>query len=104
MARYILTLEIEDAFFFRERAKYPKFKKKGKHESFYLANDKFRVDGSGHINTELILTDRTYVCKGCRIVNDRDLNAAINLNTVGTTLSQPRQSAWMKQEAKSIDQ
>ncbi len=31
--------------FFRGRAKYPKFKKKGKHDSFYLANDKFRVDG-----------------------------------------------------------
>lgn len=31
--------------FFSSSAKYPKFKKKGKHDSFYLANDKFRVEG-----------------------------------------------------------
>jgi putative transposase len=31
--------------FFQGRAKYPKFKKKGKHDSFYLANDKFHVHG-----------------------------------------------------------
>lgn len=40
-------MNLENAFsnFFQGRAKYPKFKKKGKHDSFYLDNDKFRVDG-----------------------------------------------------------
>lgn len=31
--------------FFRGRAKYPKFKKKGVHDSFYLSNDKFELEG-----------------------------------------------------------
>ena len=31
--------------FFEKRGKYPKFKKKGVHDSFYVANDKFAVDG-----------------------------------------------------------
>lgn len=31
--------------FFEKRGKYPKFKKKGVHDSFYCANDKFAVDG-----------------------------------------------------------
>ncbi len=39
----------------------------------------------GNINAELTLTDRTYVCKQCGMVNDRDLNAAINLNKAGMT-------------------
>jgi len=32
--------------FFEKRSKYPKFKKKGVHDSFYVANDKFAVDGN----------------------------------------------------------
>jgi putative transposase len=32
--------------FFEKRGKYPKFKKKGIHDSFYVANDKFTVDGN----------------------------------------------------------
>jgi len=31
--------------FFKHQAKYPKFKKKGIHDSFYLANDQFKIDG-----------------------------------------------------------
>ena len=42
--------DLGEAFsrFFKRLAHYPKFKKKGRHDSFYLANDKFRVD-SKHI-------------------------------------------------------
>ena len=32
--------------FFEKRGKYPKFKKKGVHDSFYMANDKFAIDGN----------------------------------------------------------
>jgi putative transposase len=32
--------------FFKKKAKYPKFKKKGIHDSFYVANDKFKVLGA----------------------------------------------------------
>jgi putative transposase len=32
--------------FFDKRGKYPKFKKKGRHDSFYCSNDKFVVDGA----------------------------------------------------------
>jgi putative transposase len=31
--------------FFKHQGKYPKFKKKGIHDSFYLANDQFKIDG-----------------------------------------------------------
>lgn len=31
--------------FFEKRSKYPKFKKKGVHDSFYVANDKFTING-----------------------------------------------------------
>ena len=37
----------------------------------------------GNINAELTLTDRTYLCKRCGMVKDRDLNAAENLNRAG---------------------
>ena len=43
----------------------------------------------GNINAELILTDRTYLCKRCGMVKDRDLNAAINLNKVGRAHPEP---------------
>jgi hypothetical protein len=32
--------------FFEKRGKYPRFKKKGIHDSFYVANDKFSIDGN----------------------------------------------------------
>jgi putative transposase len=32
--------------FFKKKARYPKFKKKGQHDSFYVSNDKFKVDGA----------------------------------------------------------
>lgn len=31
--------------FFKKQARYPKFKKKGENDSFYISNDKFSVDG-----------------------------------------------------------
>ncbi len=39
-------MNLDRAFknFFNHKAKYPKFKKKGRQDSFYLANDKFRVE------------------------------------------------------------
>ncbi len=43
----------------------------------------------GNINAELTLTDRTYLCKRCGMVKDRDLNAAINLNKVGRAHPEP---------------
>ncbi|MCP4397682.1 MAG: transposase [bacterium] len=42
-----------------------------------------------NINAELSLTDRTYICHRCGMVNDRELNAAITLNTVGRTHPEP---------------
>ena len=41
-------VNVQRAFqnFFEKRSKYPKFKKKGVHDSFYIANDKFAVDGN----------------------------------------------------------
>jgi len=40
-------VNVQRAFrnFFEKRGKYPRFKKKGLHDSFYIANDKFEVDG-----------------------------------------------------------
>ncbi len=35
------------------------------------------------INTKLTLTDQTYVCERCGLVEDRDLNAVENLNRAG---------------------
>lgn len=32
-------------YFFKKTSRYPKFKKRGVHDSFYVANDKFRLDG-----------------------------------------------------------
>jgi putative transposase len=39
---------LQSAFsnFFRKTARYPRFKKKGTHESFYIANDRFKVEGN----------------------------------------------------------
>ena len=50
---------------------------------------RYHIDLSGIINTKLTLTDRTDVCKACGMVKDRDLNAAINLDKVGTAQPEP---------------
>jgi len=41
-------VNVQRAFrnFFEKRTKYPRFKKKGVHDSFYVANDKFNIDGN----------------------------------------------------------
>ncbi len=71
----------------------------------------------GHLNAELTLTDRTYVCTQCGMVKDRDRNAADNLDMVGRAHPEPTdacgldgsvstatltQPARMKQEAKEV--
>ncbi len=43
----------------------------------------------GHLNAELVLTDRTYVWNVCGMVKDRDLNAALNLEKVGSAHPEP---------------
>ena len=40
----------------------------------------------GTLNSELSLTDRTWVCDGCGAVLDRDVNAAINIREAGVSL------------------
>lgn len=41
----------------------------------------------GHINEELELSDRSWICKECgSIIGDRDYNAALNVREVGRTL------------------
>lgn len=39
----------------------------------------------GNVKSELKLSDREYICDECGFVIDRDLNASINILTVGTT-------------------
>ncbi len=44
----------------------------------------------GAKNQDLTLSDRTWVCESCGVVHDRDVNAAINIesqSTVGTTVT-----------------
>jgi len=41
--------------------------------------------GCGNIKSDLKLSDREYVCEECVLSIDRDLNASINILTVGTT-------------------
>ena len=41
-----LTLGKAFSSFFKKKSRYPKFKKKGVHDSFYLSNDQFRLEGS----------------------------------------------------------
>ena len=48
------NLQIAMQNFFKKKAKHPTFKKKGKSkDSFYVANDQFRVDGKNVICLEL---------------------------------------------------
>ena len=42
----------------------------------------------GHKHHKLKLSDRTWVCKNCGVVHDRDINAATNI------LKQATQGAW----------
>lgn len=44
-ARPFTNLQSAFVAFFKKRAKRPRFKKKGVHDSFYVANDKLRFDG-----------------------------------------------------------
>ena len=42
----------------------------------------------GQVNQDLTLSDRSWICKSCGVLHDRDINAAINIlnqNTVGAT-------------------
>ena len=39
----------------------------------------------GHKNNELTLSDRRWVCTGCGVIHDRDLNAAINIEREGAS-------------------
>ncbi len=39
----------------------------------------------GWVNEELTLADRTFICKACGLVIDRDLNAAINVRNVAVS-------------------
>ena len=41
------------------------------------------------MNLELTLTDRMYVCKTCGMLKNRDFNAAINSDKVGTAQPEP---------------
>lgn len=38
----------------------------------------------GHINKDLKLSDRTYICSKCGYVEDRDINASLNLRDAKT--------------------
>jgi putative transposase len=37
----------------------------------------------GCVNHDLTLSDRTFTCKSCDLIIDRDYNASLNLNTLG---------------------
>lgn len=39
----------------------------------------------GTVNTELVLSDRRWVCQGCGVIHDRDLNAAFNIHREGAS-------------------
>lgn len=44
-----------------------------------------KCNACGNIKQDLTLKDRTYECEACGLIEDRDLNAAKNLYTVGIT-------------------
>lgn len=39
----------------------------------------------GHVNKELTLSDRCWVCTGCGVIHDRDHNAAVNIEREGAS-------------------
>lgn len=45
-AQPFTNLQVAFTKFFKKQTRYPKFKKKGIHDSFYIANDKFKTVGS----------------------------------------------------------
>ena len=82
-----------------------------------------RCSRCAEMNTEWTLQERTYTCRHCGIIKDRDLNAAENLldnvkwliKLLGMVINKNccvihnfykhtlmRQLAWMKQEAKEV--
>ena len=40
----------------------------------------------GNVKKELLLSEREYICEACGVIEDRDLNAAKNLEAVGYTV------------------
>lgn len=72
---------------FRTMLKY-KLEERGKQfikiDRFYPSSK--RCNDCGHINKELKLSDREWVCSECGSIIDRDYNAALNIKEVGTTL------------------
>lgn len=61
-----------------------------KHSTHFVKIDKYypsskTCSSCGWKNDKLTLADRTFKCKQCEIATDRDLNAALNINRVGTT-------------------
>lgn len=66
-----------------------KLKERGKQfikiDRFYPSSK--RCNNCGHINEELQLSDRSWLCKECGcVIEDRDYNAALNIKEVGQTL------------------
>lgn len=59
----------------------------------YFASSKTCAN-CGTVKTKLSLKQRTYHCKQCGSVLDRDLNAAINLNPVGPSAEHDLKRAW----------
>lgn len=59
----------------------------------------------GYKNNELTLKDRTWKCKSCNTIHDRDLNAAINIKNEGNRILNVGMSSpeLTLQESKSID-
>jgi putative transposase len=41
----------------------------------------------GHVNRELTVSDRTWLCAGCGVLHERDWNAAINILQEGLRVS-----------------
>jgi len=69
-------IQLQTAFvkFFKGEAQYPVFKKKGIHDSFYIGNDQFRIEGK-KIRIPNLGWVRMAECLGC---NGKILNAAVS--------------------------
>jgi putative transposase len=52
-----------------------------------------RCSSCGHIHERLTLSDRTFVCPHCGFILDRDLNAAINIETFAVSSTGSKKSA-----------
>jgi putative transposase len=51
------------------------------------ANTSKMCSGCGNVKQDLSLADRTYHCEPCGLAIDRDLNSAINIERLGTSLA-----------------